>query len=458
LTISDGHQTVTNTTAYATALLFACLAFFIGIIDIYQLDNNLSKQSDPFSEANAVRAAEYYVDNGITLNSGLPDQCYGYSFPLDGFKPYLSFPAARDQYIDNAPYQTLTSLILNEHTCVYTHYPQGPDMLLAAMMYISGKHNTDIYRLLPLWLQFIGVFALAYTICRLLSVIHCLLIMGFCFAMPMFYSMSIGLHQQGYAFALLLIEISLLFLLLCKALSNRDAMIGKGFLFILGFCQGWLSFDYAFLVILCPFAIVSITYHNSDDSIRTAIKYAIILASGFTLAHLFHFIEVTAYLSSIWDAVNDFYSAAEKRATEHEGQVLINRIDLLVMYLDYFSSRMKYFQIGYITFASLIILARVAFIPLSYYSKTIDNITKRIDLIRLISVIGCSLMISCLWIVVMKGHSMEHTHFIPRHLFLAYFIPIFYIVQQLAPRDFNQIENSTLEQGKLGKKESSIAL
>lgn len=33
--------------------------------------------------------------------------------------------------------------------------------------------------------------------------------------------------------------------------------------------------------------------------------------------------------------------------------------------------------------------------------------------------------VACLWIVVMRGHSLVHQHFIPRHLFLAYFVAVY---------------------------------
>jgi hypothetical protein len=417
------------------------------LINIAQLDNSLSPLSDPFSEANALRSAKNYVDHGLFNNVGLPDQCNGYLFPLAGFKSYFYSKTLQKAYLnENATYRPLASINLAENSCVYTHYPQGADLLAAFMTALGGQNNIDIYRLLPLTFHFIGVFFLGYTIASLFGPLRCLIALGYCFSLPMFYNMSIGLHYQGYAFALLLIEISLLLLLFNDALNSRDRHIAMASLAFLGFFQGWLSFDYVFLVILCPFALLPAVSQITESSLKVAAKYSFLLGAGFTLAHFIHFLEVVAYFGSFEKAIRDFSYAAVKRSSELAPQFALSRGELVWIYLTEFSSRIDYFQINYFIMAGVAFSYRLLLIPLEAYSPKINCLSKNISFIRLFTVTTVSLTVSCLWIVLMKGHSMEHPHFIPRHLFLAYFIPMLYLLKSSLITAYNKSDELDIKQ------------
>jgi hypothetical protein len=433
-----------KTAEFRIACLFAFLSLAAGLFYVSQLSDGLASTGDPFSESNALRAAHYYVDHGITDHAGLPDQCYGLVFSHEGFKKYFYYSYLMNTMQSKQRYQPLTSLELNKDTCVYTHYPQGPDLLAAAMIFIAGKEHTDIYRFLPLCFQFIGVFFLAYTCSCLFGPARCLAALTFCFMLPMFTNMSHGLHYQGYAFSLLLIEISFLILLFQGRLDRKRTFIAQTSLAVIGFIQGWMSFDYFFLVSLTPFAVLPILGTTGKAGLIQAIKFTILAGMGFCIAHLLHFLEVIIYFGSFDRAFEDFFLAATTRAESWKLGTRINRIDLLWTYLNGIASDSRNFLVSYTVIFLLVILCRLLLAPGVRFFSGHRYYVSQISVKRLVSAMGLSLMISCLWILIMKGHSQEHMRFIPRHLFLAYFIPVLGLLQaSFIPVDRNKSDRES---------------
>src|SRR5258708_26430813 len=97
--------------------------------------------------------------------------------------------------------------------------------------------------------------------------------------------------------------------------------IGRGFglwaFALLGFLQGWLTFDYFFLVALPPLAVeLAMPRIDADyrPRWRLALTRTLLASGGFAAAHWFHFLEVWAYWGSFAAALNDFRSSAAHRA------------------------------------------------------------------------------------------------------------------------------------------------
>ena len=98
----------------------------------------------------------------------------------------------------------------------------------------------------------------------------------------------VGLHAQGYAFALLLVEI-------CCTISMGATVAPFA---LLGFLQGWLTFDYVFLVSVTPVAIeLAMPQIEPGYQRRWQLQSSGggLAFSGFAAAHALHFLQVCAY-------------------------------------------------------------------------------------------------------------------------------------------------------------------
>ena len=71
-------------------------------------------------------------------------------------------------------------------------------------------------------------------------------------AIPMFTNMMHGLSYQGYSFALLVLELALSLRLVDEQPLPKRVLFAMA---AIGFCQGWLGFDYAFVVAGAPLCV-----------------------------------------------------------------------------------------------------------------------------------------------------------------------------------------------------------
>ena len=125
---------------------------------------------------------------------------------------------------------------------VYTHYPPGPEYLLYGAMRVLGPSPVWHLRLLPIAITWLATLYFGLRVRRRFGPAIGWMVMAACMALPSFSDSAPSLHYEAYGFALLLVEIAL-------CLDRRTRLIP--FVFI-GFLQGWLSFDYSFLVALTP--------------------------------------------------------------------------------------------------------------------------------------------------------------------------------------------------------------
>jgi hypothetical protein len=177
------------------------------------LGDRLSPVADPYSESNAIRGALAYLAHGWTSNAGLPETTFGGVYPETG--DLRKFGAA--SHVD-------------------THYPPGAMWLTALMKKACGPRPVSCLRTLPIALGALGAAVLALALIAALGPARGLVAAFAAFALPLYSNMMLGLHYQGYALALLSIQLGALLLLFAGArpLALRDLALAAG----LGFLQG----------------------------------------------------------------------------------------------------------------------------------------------------------------------------------------------------------------------------
>jgi hypothetical protein len=387
----------------------------------WSLGDALSSRADPYSEADAVRSGEGYAARGFTQHHGLPDVLYGGRFPEAGMRTEPAL-AGRTSF-------------------VYTHYPPGPNWITGVMTRLLGEGQLRRYRLAPLLLGGLALAFFAWSLAVRLGPGRGLLLSVLSILPRMTTHMMHGLHYQGYAQSLLLVQLGLLSMLL-----SRPSGLGAGgaiALGTLGFAQGWLSFDHVFLV---TFAAVPIWLATGSrpgagpGSRRRELWLAVLLpGAGFTLAHALHFLQVVLELGSVSAALADFRDVARWRAVG-AGAPLGAWGPLVIVreYLVQHVVRGSYFgEWAYVWLAAAALLVSVHGIagkasrrqgrwrvPGFGWQPATGRPRRALALLS-------ALLISSAWIMLMRNHAHHHPHFLPRHFFLLYFTGMLLLVEGL---------------------------
>jgi hypothetical protein len=389
--------------AHLTLALLLATGCLVGPVRLASsLGDRLAERADPYSEANALRGAEAYLQKGWLADASLPETTYGRLYPEIGH--IVKFSGKR--YVD-------------------THYPPGPTWLAAGMRVVCGAQPVSCLRTLPLAVSAAGAFALAFALLAVFGTSLGLALAVAAFAVPLYTDMMLGLHYQGYALALLSVQLAGLLLVYGtgRAPAARDLALAAG----VGFAQGWLSFDYFFLVALAPLPIAILF---SDLREREAQRRLLVLVAasggGFAFAHGLHFLQVVAYYGDFGAAVRDLLAVAGQRADPQKSAAepppawasdpwMLSSIYLFVLALRpaYFG-----FAVGYLLSAAFAVLAllrgmRVR-LPGTQRELALSAST------RPALALAAGVVVSCAWISVMPGHGHTHPHFLPRHLFLAW--------------------------------------
>jgi hypothetical protein len=289
---------------------------------------------------------------------------------------------------------------------------------------------------LPLAVSGIGAFVLALALIVSLGTARGLAVALAAFAVPLYSNMMLGLHYQGYALALLSIQLGgLLFLYGSgRPLAARDLVLAGG----LGFVQGWLSFDYCFLVALAAVPIAILFSDLRERRSRSQLLALVgVSAGGFAFAHALHFLQVVAYYGDFTPALDDLLSVARERADPSRSAPepppawasdpwMISSIFLFVL-----GKRATYFgfSIGYALLAAIsgLALLQGSRLPLPGTSHWLSVAAST----RPAWAIVAAVIVSCAWISVMTGHAYSHPHFIPRHLFLAWLVLLLALLRSL---------------------------
>jgi hypothetical protein len=252
-----------------------------------------------------------------------------------------------------------------------------------------------------------------------------------------------SIHMLGYALALLLVEIGV-------AIGPNRL---RAPFFLLGFVQGWISFDWVFLVVLTPLAVeLSLPLIRPDERARPrlAIERCVLAAAGFALAHLLHFAEVWAFYGSLSNALADLKDSANYRSGDDTQGIagffarVFYRLAHYIISSKPIASPFRHAndEITMHSFRFLGLTLGVWWPLVAMILYVIDRRRRRLglpeaNLLRRWCAIGLiGLGVSCVWYVVMLNHSLVHMHLLYRHLSFCFVLwGIFLAVQAAAPID-----------------------
>ena len=386
-------------------LLTAWLGFGV-IREAHGLGDRLSPVADPYSESNAIRGALAYLSNGFTAHASLPETTYGGVHPEEG---------------------DLRWRMGAKH--VDTHYPPGPTWLAAAMMTVcESRGPLSCLRILPILVGTVGALALGFALVASLGPLCGLVATFAAFSIPLYGNMMLGLHYQGYALALLSVQLAALLRAFAagRSLKRRDLLLGGS----LGFLQGWLSFDYFFLV---AFAAVPIAVLFADlrepGPRRLLLGWMAAATAGFVLAHALHFLQVVAYYGSLGAALDDLGGVAVERADPTQPasgppRWVGHPWMISSVYLFLLSARPRHFNfsLGNMLVPVLVVLFALRGMTFRLPGTAVRLVADRST--RPAWAALAAVLVSCMWIAVMAGHAFTHQNFIPRHLFLAWLVTV----------------------------------
>jgi len=399
--------------AVVLALLLALGVLAGPVSQAFGLGDQLAEAADAYSESNAIRGALGYLHKGLFADASLPETTFGRLYPETGhFRRYQG-----QRHVD-------------------THYPPGPTWLAAAMRQACGVRPLSCLRTLPLVVSGIGAFVLALALIVSLGTARGLVVALAAFAVPLYSNMMLGLHYQGYALALLSIQLGGLLFLYGgrRSLAARDLALAGS----LGFVQGWLSFDYFFLVAFAAVPVAVLFSGLSEPGSRKRLLALVgISAGGFAFAHALHFLQVVVYYGDFAVALDDLVGVARERADPAVSTLepppmwasdpwMISSIFLFVL-----AKREAHFgfSLGYALLGTLsvLVLLRGSRIRLPGTGRRLYVESSA----RPVWAIVAGVIVSCGWISVMSGHAHTHPHFIPRHLLLAWLVLLVALLRSL---------------------------
>lgn len=437
----------------AWKLLAGTYVFLVALQICYLvwIGNGLGKYCDLHSEADALRSAAAYLKDGLTSHHGLPRLLYGGRFPNVG------------TIIDHIDTNGLVPLefrrgfpesLSSPNNWVYTHYPPGPNLICAMEARWVGLDRIWVLRLFPLLTGLSAAAVFFLQLARVFGPDRGALIALGCVVLPMFNTYMPGLHYQGYSFALLLLELTVLL----RAWWSRAGFRGWHWpvLFLLGFLQGWLSFDQFFVVSLTPIPLWLIRRAEGGHiDVRGLIWSVGLLFSGFMFAHILHFLQVAAELGGLHQAFEEFRRTAGERAGS-TGSIVLPKLVVQLLgpidnHLGYFGSLalgsyyyireillMKGLQFGPFLFLALVAVLPLAVIRTSHSASGAFGCQARLGRwLRwpgpgsLWPAVGAALMVSLSWLFVMPAHVVGNRHITVRHLFVLYFCLLLVLVQSI---------------------------
>jgi len=406
-------------------LLFVLLCSIGSIGAAWQVRNwgDALSSADPFSEANVIIEVHNFFDTGLSADDGLGNVLRPDLYPDQGFQGH---PETRPHSVTPSG--------------VYTHYPPGPEYILYAAMHVLGTNPISLLRIVPLTVTWLAAVFFGLSVRRRFGATVATLVMLACAALPTFSDADSLLHYEGYAFALLLVEIGL-------ALGRNRTVLP---FMLLGFCQGWLSFDYIFLVTLVPGAVeLALPHLDPDHSARNRLAFGRCVAagSGFALAHVMHLCQVWAFYGSFQLAVQDLSDAAAYRTGEvgpiqrfvltclvlKHFLVGPNPISMLLGHLNTHGLRtLRGFRFGGLALGIWWLVLTHVFILAQLRRRREHSSDKRNIDNDWLAVTACGVMPSCLWYLTMPAHSFIHEHLLYRHLFFCFFLGLLFCAIKLA--------------------------
>jgi hypothetical protein len=383
-------------------------------LEVRTIGNGLSRVADPWTEADTLRAGEGYARLGFRANWALPDLCFGDQFAERGTEGLLRQQSGQyTTWQAGALAHRPEAGSIGADRFVYTHYPPGPHWIAGILTSVLGPGRVAMFRIVPVMIGLIAFSYLAYELARYSGTLAAAAVLLILVALPMSTNMMHGLSYQGYALALLIVEVGLCLRLGYGTTPTRGSSVA---LFLVGFFQGWLGFDYFFLVTFTPLA-VWLAYRQRSMPWRMPMLAGAAAAAGFTFAHLLHFAQVALYLGDLQAAIRDFTEVARYRSageTLDTGEPRPSPAAVLWNYLTVRTASPLHMNV------SLLVLLGVALGLWPILRRLQPERASGAPLLA----IPFALAVSSLWLLAMPQHAAQHWHFIPRHYFLTVLVTL----------------------------------
>ena len=413
-------------------VLLCCAGTGIAAVQALNAGNELSS-ADAYSEANVLREVDGFRAQGFWHDAGLGNVLFGNRYPKIGFTTAPSFVLAHSVGPGG----------------VYTHYPPGPEWIAFVAESVLGDDPVSRLRVVPLVIGAIAAIFFGLSVRQRFGSAAGWLTMLLSLGAAPFWNANGHLHCLGYAQSLLLVEIGV-------CLGRRQARAPA---LLLGFAQGWLSFDFFFEVALVPIAVacagplISPAY---QPRWRLALWRSALATAGFALAHFLHLGQVVAFHGSVSAALADLGGAAAYRNGMGQMQGALGYLtavgDLFAwhlvspypvrpplvddfrhlfsgnaaamassgMYRAWGVSLLPFWAVMAVTFCLVdAMIAQSGDAP--------RRLTRRWALVGILGV-----LVSSLWWVAMPSHALGHTYLHYRHLNLCFALWTVFLAVQLA--------------------------
>jgi hypothetical protein len=385
------------------------------VVELRHIGNGLSLTADPYSEANAFRAAEHYATKGFLVDTGLPHIVYGTQFPHEGWVIDLwRWPLPQG---------------------VYTRYPPLPDLVCGVFERFIGREYRVLWRVLPIAL---GLLALVFVYTRFRNPIGTLPAAGVVALLgvtPLTTTYLHGLHFQGYAHALAIVQMAVTASIL---LGARHPTVGeKAALGGLGLLQGWLSFEYLLLVSFMALPLYFVARAAGGRQDRQSVVWLVGLpAAGFLAAHALHLLQVAVFYGSLNDALQDYGGRMRFRLTDIYGAPhpyfwVLSTTGAAYLILLFTGDPAGEAHFG-VLLPILVLAAAGIYLVLSVYRLRMESVADepsrgpprngggRVRPAHALAAIGSAFVIAGGWLVIMPAHAISHVHVVPRVFILPY--------------------------------------
>lgn len=436
--------------------LIICVFLFLLLVQagyLIRTGNGLAPPGlgDTFSEADLIRSAEAYLKDGLGSHHGLPRLEYGKRFYSNGI---VCDHLDTNGLVPLKFRQGFPESQADPKNWVYTHYPPGPNLLGGISAHLFGLDRIWLWRLLPISLGFLALAFFFRTLAQAFGADRAGLILAACVVLPMVVFYLPALHFQGYSFELLLLQLSLLIRIFWSPAGLRS-WLGPVF-FLLGFMQGWLSFDLFFVVTLLAWPLWLLRRAEGvRPPIRLLLLMMILPSAGFVLAHVLHLFQVAAELGGLHPAIEEFRRTAGDRAGQPGTVILPQTLQALLgsgpTSLGYPGSLVLggYFYLREVVilrglqFGPFMLMAIVAALPVMFLRTLSVVVTPRGARRRfscalswpgpggIMPAVGAALLVSLAWWLVMPAHVVGNHHITVRHFFVLYFFLILAVVRSL---------------------------
>lgn len=326
-----------------------------------------------------------------------------------------------------------------EPQSVYSHYPPGPDWSVGAMMHICGPANVGCIRAWPLAL---GIASLGYFFFSLPLVIPfagAAIIAAITVALPMTRLHLHGLAYWGYPFALLLLQLGLIFHAISRRKWSWPHWLAYGGL---SFLQGWFSYDFAFVSIFLP--VPFWLMFPKAIPFRTWFNLVFMSGSMFTLAFILHFAQNICFFGGLQGAIDDYRQIAETRMSgkgvdlswvKPEQLTFLNTTRLQI---DVFISKKQNF--GHPAQIIFIIAAVLGLFNFrNNFRMGQRNILMKFNRQDAYAIF-VALAIACLWSFVMTQHAYIH-QWTARHFFLPYLVGLMVFARSISVSKPNEVDS-----------------